>query len=147
MDCAHDLPPAAPDPVSDATPVAAAPVVSTSASPRRLERAVGATATRLVPLVALLQTIQLQVAQESVFHTRRQKIQAHIAVAFTELKAERPRRRVLTHSFQTITDLVREETRDISKDELKQATKELVLATLKNAPKIISIAHQARLLS
>jgi len=115
--------------------------------PRRLDRAVGATATKLVPLVAMLQAIQPQVAQESVFHTRRQKIQAHIAMAFAELKAERPRRRVLTHSFQTITDLVREETRDISKDELRQATKELVLATLKNAPAMISIAHQARLLS
>ncbi|UOR03907.1 hypothetical protein MUN82_13225 [Hymenobacter aerilatus] len=116
-------------------------------SPRRLDRAITATATRLVPLVTLLQAIQPQVAQESVFHTRRLKIQAHMTIAFAELKAERPRRRVLTHSFQTITDLVREETRDISKDELKQATKELVLATLKNAPKLISIAHQARLLS
>lgn len=114
---------------------------------RRLDRAVGATATKLVPLVTLLQAIQPQVAQESVFHARRKKIQAHIAVAFTELKAERPRRRVLTHSFQTITDLVREEARDITKDEVKQATKELVLATLKNAPKLIGIAHQARLLS
>lgn len=146
MDGTPDLFPT-PAPAPDATTVAAAPAVSTGASPRRLDRAVGATAVKLLPLVKLLQTIQPQVAQESVFHVRRLKIQEHIAVAFTELKAERPRRRVLTHSFQAITDLVREETRDISKDELKQATKELVLATLKNAPTLIGIANQARLLS
>jgi hypothetical protein len=40
-----------------------------------------------------------------------------------------------------------EETRDISKDELKQAAKEVVLATLKNAPALLNVAHQARLLT
>jgi len=146
MPSSHDLPLAI-DLQSVAPMTEPATAIVSAERPRRLDRAVGATATKLVPLVAMLQAIQPQVAQESVFHTRRQKIQAHIAMAFAELKAERPRRRVLTHSFQTITDLVREETRDISKDELRQATKELVLATLKNAPAMISIAHQARLLS
>ncbi|MBW3129543.1 hypothetical protein [Hymenobacter profundi] len=137
-----------PEQLASPTPLPAQPEGLPQHAPmRRLDRAVGATATKLVPLVTLLQAIQPQVTQESVFHARRKKIQAHIAVAFTELKAERPRRRVLTHSFQTITNLVREEAHDISKDEVKQATKELVLATLKNAPKLIGIAHQARLLS
>ncbi|MVN74944.1 hypothetical protein GO988_01250 [Hymenobacter sp. HMF4947] len=117
----------------------------------RLEGAVvakaAATATKLLPLVALLDAIQPQVASESVFRARRKKIQAHLAVAYAELHGERPRRQALSHAFQTLADLVREETRDISPDELKQAAKEVALATLKNAPALINAAHQARLLS
>jgi hypothetical protein len=125
-------------------------LVVAAGSPSRRQRlggAMAATATKLLPLVALLDTIQPQVANESVFRTRRKKIRAHFDVVYAELQAERPRHKALAHTFQALTDLVREETRDISKDELKQAAKEVVLATLKNAPALINVAHQARLLA
>jgi ABC-type uncharacterized transport system YnjBCD ATPase subunit len=102
---------------------------------------------KLLPLVQLLDTIQPHVANESVFRTRRKKIQAHLAVVRAELQTPRPKRQVLTHTFQALTELVREETRDISKNEVKQAAKEIVLATLQHAPALINVAHQARLLS
>lgn len=114
---------------------------------RRLSGAVAVTATKLLPLVALLDTIQPQLVNESVFRARRKKIQAHLALVHEELRAPRPRRQALTHTFQVLVELVREETRDISKDELKQAAKELVLATLQNAPALINAAQQARLLA
>jgi hypothetical protein len=125
-------------------------LLATTAAPSRrqlLGGAVAATATKLLPLVALLDAIQPQVANESVFRTRRKKIRAHFDVVYAELQAERPRHKALAHTFQALTDLVREETRDISKDELKQAAKEVVLATLKNAPALLNAAHQARLLA
>lgn len=106
-----------------------------------------ATATKLLPLVALLDAIQPQVTAESVFRTKRKKIRAHFDAVYTELQAERPRHKALAHTFQALTELVREETRDISKDELKQAAKEVALATLKNAPALLNAAHQARLLA
>lgn len=112
----------------------------------RLDEAVVATATKLLPLVTLLDAVQAQAANESVFRTRRKKIQLHLAEAYAELRVPQPRHLVLTHAFQTLAELVREETRDISPDELKQAAKELVLATLKNAPALINVAHQAQLL-
>lgn len=114
---------------------------------QRLGGAVAATATKLLPLVALLDAIQPQVANESVFRTRRKKIRAHFDVVYAELQAERPRHKALAHTLQALTELVREETRDINKDELKQAAKEVALATLKNAPALLNAAHQARLLA
>ena len=105
------------------------------------------TATRLLPLVHLLDSIQPSVARESVFRARRKKIKQHFTEAYAELHAERPRHEALLHAFQALAELVQEETRDISKDELRQAAKEVVLATLQNAPALINIAHQARLLS
>jgi hypothetical protein len=119
-------------------------------APRRHERlteAVATTATRLLPLIALLDAIQPQVTQESVFRAKRKKIKQHWLLVYEELHAERPRRQALTHAFQALADLVLEETKDISKDELKQAAKEVALATLKNAPALINAAHQARLLA
>lgn len=114
---------------------------------RRLNGAVVATTAKLLPLVALLDAIQPQMTNESVFRARRKKIRAHFDLACAELRAERPRRQALTHAFQALAELVLEETRDISKDELKQAAKEVVLATLKNAPALLNVAHQARLLT
>lgn len=114
---------------------------------QRLNEAAVATATKLLPLVALLDAIQPQVANESVFRVRRKKIRAHFDEVYAELQAERPRHKALAHTLQALTDLVREETRDISKDELKQAAKEVALATLKNAPALLNVAHQARLLA
>lgn len=113
----------------------------------RLTEAVATTATRLLPLIALLDAIQPQVGQESVFRARRKKIKQHWLLVYAELHTERPRRQALTHAFQALADLVLEETKDISKDELKQAAKEVALATLKNAPALINAAHQARLLA
>lgn len=113
----------------------------------RRTRASDAALLKLRPLIKLLDTIQPHVANESVFRTRRKKIQAHLAVVRAELQAPRPKRQVLTHTFQALTELVREETRDISKNEVKQAAKEVVLATLQHAPALINVAHQARLLS
>lgn len=121
--------------------------VATGGKRHRLSGAMVSTATKLLPLVQVLETIQPLVANESVFHTRRLKINAQIALVYEQLKQERPKRKALTLAFKTMGDLVLEETRDISKDELKQAAKEVVLATIKNAPAIISAAHQARLLS
>lgn len=112
-----------------------------------LTGAVATTATKLLPLVALLDSIQPSVSKESVFRIRRKKIKQHFTEIYTELHAERPRHEALTHAFQALAGLVLEETRDISKDELKQAAKEVVLATLQNAPALINIAHQARLLA
>jgi hypothetical protein len=113
----------------------------------RLNEAAVATAAKLLPLVKLLETIQPLVVNDSVFHLRRLKIKEEMVRAYAELRAERPRRHALLHAFKTMAELVVEETRDISKDELKQAAKEVVLATLKHAPQLISAAHNARLLS
>lgn len=121
--------------------------VTTTTKRHRLDGAMVSTATKLLPLVKLLETIQPVVANDSVFHTRRLKINAQIALVYEQLKEERPKRKALTLAFKTMGDLVLEETRDISKDEIKQAAKEVVLATIKNAPAIISAAHQAKLLS
>ena len=113
----------------------------------RFSNAVLAAAATWRPLVALLEAIQPHTATDSVFHTRRLKINAEIARVYAELRSEKPSRKALLLAFQNMVDLVKEETHDISKDELKQAAKEVVLATLKNAPGLISAAHQARLLS
>ncbi|MCI1187675.1 hypothetical protein MON38_09600 [Hymenobacter sp. DH14] len=123
-----------------------------AASGKRMRRpsltgAVATTATKLLPLVALLDSIQPSVSKESVFRIRRKKIKQHFTEIYTELHAERPRHEALVHAFQALAELVQEETRDISKDELKQAAKEVVLATLQNAPALLNIAHQARLLA
>ncbi len=112
-----------------------------------LSGAVATTATRLLPLVALLDSIQPSVGKESVFRIRRKKIKQHFTEIYTELHAARPRHEALAHAFQAMAELVLEETRDISKDELKQAAKEVVLATLQNAPALLNLAHQARLLT
>jgi hypothetical protein len=113
----------------------------------RIDAAMVKTATKLLPLLALLDTVQTQVASESVFRVRRKKIQLHLTEAYAELRAERPRHLALSHTFQVLSELVREETHDISSDELKQAAKEVALATLKNAPALLNVAHQARLLA
>jgi hypothetical protein len=123
--------------------------LNTPGAPRRRERlqgAVAGTATKLLPLLALADALQPQLTQESIFRTRRKKLKAHLAEVYAELQAERPRRQALTHAFQALADLVREEAQDISPDEWKQAAREVALATLKNAPALINTAYQARLL-
>ncbi|MCC2544895.1 hypothetical protein LJY25_00435 [Hymenobacter sp. BT175] len=114
---------------------------------QRLGGAVVSKAVQMRPLLRLLDTIQPHVASDSVFHLRRLKIRAHFDEVYKEIRAERPKRQALTFAFQALSELVQEEARDISRDELRQAAKEVVLATLKNAPALINAAHQARLLS
>lgn len=121
-----------------------APEPSAAATTSRRHRLAATTATQLLPLLRLLDTIQPHVASDSVFHLRRLKIQAHFAEACQEIRAERPRRQALQFAFHALTELVREEARDISRDELQQAAREVVLATLKNAPALINAANQAR---
>ena len=146
---ARFAPPSSPDTPTRAEAAVPQPLPRLGPLLRRpsLTGAVATTATKLLPLVALLDSIQPSVSKESVFRIRRRKIKQHFAEVYTELHAERPRREALTHAFQALAELVLEETRDISKDELKQAAKEVVLATLQNAPALINIAHQARLLA
>lgn len=127
--------------------VTSQPVAAGSGRRQRLAGAAATTATQLLPLLKLLDTIQPQVASDSVFHLRRLKIQAHFAEVRQEMRAERPRRQALQFALHALTELVREEARDISRDELQQAAREVVLATLKNAPALISAANQARLLA
>ncbi|SHL73181.1 hypothetical protein [Hymenobacter psychrotolerans] len=110
----------------------------------RRQRLAATTATQLLPLLKLLDTIQPQVASDSVFHLRRLKIQAHFAEVRREIRAERPRRQALQFALQALTELVREEVRDIHRDELQQAAREVVLATLTNAPALINVDNQAR---
>ena len=145
----HDLPAQEPAAATSSSPAPTETCPSTAATGRRrrLGGAVATTATKLLPLLALLDSIQPQVANESVFRTRRKKIRAHFDLVYQELHAERPRHQALAHAFQALAELVREEASDISRDELKQAAKEVVLATLKNAPALLNAAHQARLLS
>ncbi|MBD2767979.1 hypothetical protein IC235_08745 [Hymenobacter sp. BT664] len=128
-------------------PPGALPPETTPSQRHRLSGAVATAAIKLLPLMTLLESIRPQVANESVFRTRRKKIRAHFDLVYEELQVERPRHQALAHAFQALAELVREETRDISRDELKQAAKEVVLATLKNAPALLNAAHQARLLS
>lgn len=142
---------AEPQALPDATPDSfTAPNLGAVAPGRRrqqLEEAAVSAAAKLLPLLELLDSIKPHIANESVFRTRRKKINVQLALAYEQLKAERPKRKTLVLAFATMADLVREEMHDISKDELRQAAKELVLATLKNAPAIINAAHQAKLLS
>ena len=123
------------------------PAATSAARPPRLRKAVARTATRLLPLVALLDAIQPAVEQESVFRTRRRKIKQHFRRLYAELHADQPRHHALAHVLQALTALVHDETHDIGRDELKQAAREVVLATLKNAPALLNLAHQARLLA
>lgn len=128
-------------------PATAASPTTNSGRRQRLAGAAATTATQLLPLLKLLDTIQPQVCSDSVFHLRRLKIQAHFAEVRQEMRAERPRRQALQFALHALTELVREEARDISRDELQQAAREVVLATLKNAPALLNVANQARLLA
>ncbi|AYA35990.1 hypothetical protein D3Y59_02315 [Hymenobacter oligotrophus] len=135
-----------PGPAPELGPALAAPA-DTAHHPDRLNRVMVSGACKLLPLVTLLNSVQRQLAQESVFHIRRKHMQARVAEALAELRTERPRRQALSQAVQALTVLVQEEIRDIHRDEVKQAAKEVALATLKNAPALIKAAQQARLLS
>lgn len=119
---------------------------------QHLDGAVAESAARLLPLVALLAALQAPPAQESVFRTWRKKLRAHWDTAYAALIAAPPgptgaSHRALAHALHTLADLLRDEARDIGPEELQQAARELALATLKNAPGLISAVQQARLLA
>ncbi|GGG35838.1 hypothetical protein [Hymenobacter glacieicola] len=126
-------------------PLASPPAAATPVAKR--DKLLVSAATRLVPLVELLDRIKPHVGHNTVFSTRRHKIDAQIALAYEHLRADQPKRQALTEAFKTLSEFVLEETREVSKDEVKESAKRFVLATLKNAPNLISAAKQSGLLS
>lgn len=113
----------------------------------KIDEALVSTAGKLLPLVQLVEAIKPHIATEPVFEVQRARIQAQMAIVLKQLKAERPKRKALTHAFETMGTIVLESARDVHKNDLKQSAKGFVVATLKNAPSLISAAHQAGLLS
>ncbi|WP_139923728.1 hypothetical protein [Hymenobacter sp. DG01] len=145
-----------PDPVTSAEhpainagvlPPPVAPTLPTPAPIGRRDKLLNSTATRLVPLVELLDRIRPHVGHSTVFSTRRHKIDAQIALAYELLRSDQPKRQALTEAFHNLSEFVLAETREVSKDEVKESAKRFVLATLKNAPNLIGAAKQAGLLS
>jgi hypothetical protein len=104
------------------------------------------TATKLRPLFELLDRIQPHLENDSVFSSRREKINAQLAIVRAQLKSEQPKHKAIADAFHTIGEFVREEAKEVTKDEVKESAKRFVLATVKNAPSIISAAQQARAL-
>ncbi|QJX47429.1 hypothetical protein HMJ29_10965 [Hymenobacter taeanensis] len=105
------------------------------------------TASKLQPLVELLDRIQPHLENDSIFSSRREKIKAQVAIVHAQLRSDRPRRQAVVEAFHTMSEFVREESREITRDEAKESAKRFVVATLKNAPSLISAASQAGLLS
>ncbi|RYU77218.1 hypothetical protein [Hymenobacter persicinus] len=105
------------------------------------------TATKLLPLLELLERIRPHMENDSVFTSRRDKLNAQMALAYAQLKADKPKHEALVEAFRLLGEFVLEESREVSKDEVKESAKRFVLATLKHAPGLINAAHQARLLS
>lgn len=105
------------------------------------------TTTKLLPLVELLETIQTHVANESDFHAKRVYINTQIALIYTQLKAERPKRKALIHAFKMMGEMIREENQGARLGRCERCYQEFALATIKKAPSLIGAAHQAGLLS
>ncbi|NML63815.1 hypothetical protein HHL22_01225 [Hymenobacter sp. RP-2-7] len=119
---------------------------------QRLDGAVAESAARLLPLVAIVAALQSPPIQESVFRTWRKKLRAHWDTAYAALQAAPcgpagPGHHALAHALHTLAELLRDEARDISPEEWQRAAKELTLATLKNAPGLISAVQQAQRLA
>ncbi len=106
-----------------------------------------ATAHRLHPLLELVERIRPCVGHDSVFTSRREKIREQLALVQEQLRAEQPKHEALRDAFHLLSEFVREEAREITKDEVKESGKRFVAATLKNAPKLLSAARKAGLLS
>lgn len=144
----HSLPSAEYPATTDGTlPSLATPTPPTPVPVGKRDKLLDATATRLVPLVELLDRIRPHVGHNTVFSTRRHKIDAQIALAYEQLRSDQPKREALTAAFHNLSEFVLAETREVSKDEVKESAKRFVLATLKNAPSLIGAAKQAGLLS
>ncbi|NVO31046.1 hypothetical protein [Hymenobacter lapidiphilus] len=102
---------------------------------------------RLRPLLELVEHIRPHVGHNSVFSSRREKIREQLALVQEQLRAERPRHQALREAFRQLSEFVREDVREVSRDEVKESGKRFVAATLKNAPQLIAAAKQAGLLS
>ncbi|SET78231.1 hypothetical protein [Hymenobacter actinosclerus] len=102
---------------------------------------------RLRPLLELVERIRPHVGHDSVFTSRREKIREQLALVQQQLRAEQPRHKALREAFHLLTEFVREEVHEVSRDEVKESGKRFVAATLKNAPQLLAAAKQAGLLS
>lgn len=102
---------------------------------------------RLRPLLELVEHIRPHVGTNSVFSSRREKIGQQLALVQEQLRAEKPKHKALRDAFQLLTEFVREDAREVSRDEVKESGKRFVAATLKNAPQLLAAAKQAGLLS
>ncbi|UOQ51870.1 hypothetical protein [Hymenobacter cellulosivorans] len=105
------------------------------------------TATKLLPLVELVERIRPHMENDSVFTSRRDKLRAQLAIVQQELHADKPRHEAIAHSFKLLAEFVREESREVSKDEVKESAKRFVHVALKTAPELIRAAHTAGLFS
>ncbi|TGE28441.1 hypothetical protein E5K02_02955 [Hymenobacter metallicola] len=114
---------------------------------KRLDGAMVATAAKLIPLLELLERIRPHMANDSVFTSRREKINAQMALAQKLLLTDKPKREAIVEAFKMLSEFVREESREVSKDEVKESTKRFVRLTLKAAPDLIRVAHTAGLFS
>ncbi|MBT9391837.1 hypothetical protein KLP40_01570 [Hymenobacter sp. NST-14] len=113
----------------------------------KLADSVVLTTSRLRPLLELVERIRPHVGHDSVFSSRREKIREQLALVQAQLREERPRHEALREAFHTLSEFVREEAAEVTKDEVKESGKRFVAATLKNAPQLISAARKAGLLS
>ncbi|UYZ63968.1 hypothetical protein [Hymenobacter weizhouensis] len=99
-----------------------------------------------MPLLELVERVRPHVENDSVFSSRRDKIRAQLRVVQEQLHADQPKRKAVAQAFKILSEFVREEAHDVTKDEVKESAKRFVVATLKNAPQLISAAQQAGLL-
>lgn len=105
------------------------------------------TATKLLPLVELVERIRPHMENDSVFTSRRDKLRAQLAIIQHELHADKPRHEAVAQSFKLLAEFVREESREVSRDEVKESAKRFVRVALKTAPELIRAAHTAGLFS
>jgi hypothetical protein len=133
---------------------AARPATTTEPAPaeslRKRDKLTGqliSTATKLVPLLELVERIRPHMTNDSVFTSRREKMHAQLVLIQQQLKADQPKHEALVLAFKTLGEFVVEESREVSKDEVKESAKRLVLVALKTAPDLIRAAHTAGLFS
>jgi hypothetical protein len=113
----------------------------------RLTGKLATTATRLLPLLELIERIRPHMENDSVFTSRREKINAQLAIVQQQLKADQPKREAIAQAFKTMGEFVLEESREVSKDEVKESAKRFVLVAIKTAPDLIRAAHTAGVFS
>ncbi|TGE14712.1 hypothetical protein [Hymenobacter elongatus] len=132
------------------TSVLLAAEVSSAAKSRTQDRLQGtlvSTATKLLPLVELIERIRPHMVNDSVFTSRRAKMNAQLVIIQEQLRADEPKHKAIAQAFKTMGEFVLEESREVSKDEVKESAKRFVLVALKTAPDLIRAAHTAGLLS
>jgi hypothetical protein len=125
----------------------APPALATAKTSKRdrLAGTIATTTIKLLPLLDLLDRIRPHVENESVFTSRREKIKAQMAIVHEQLHADQPKHEAIAQAFKSITEFVWEESREVSKDEVKESAKRFVLVAVKTAPELIRAAHTAGL--